>query len=75
MYEMATDSSYAVGMLVAKTANLGTVVIEGRVRFTGTSDWDLAILLAANETFRPGAYYLSNTDPGKMTAEAKGPAI
>lgn len=75
IYETAADESYAVGLLVSKTGNLGTVVIAGRAWMTSDDVWDLSTMLESGESFRSGPYYLSGVDAGKMSGEANGPAI
>lgn len=75
VYETAKDEAYSLGILVAKTGDVGTVVIEGRAYLSDTVEWVLSDLVENNKPFRPGPYYLSGVEPGKMTADPKGPAV
>lgn len=72
----AGNSAYAIGLLVAKSGDIGTVALLGKVPLvTGTSGWDLSTMVETGETFRNGPYYMSSTEAGKMTATTHGPAI
>lgn len=72
-YQLATERAYSIGMLVESPgANLGTVAAYGKVDLSSVV---LEDLLEDGESFRPGPYYLSSSEPGKMTAGPKGPAI
>lgn len=72
-YQLATERAYSIGMLVESPgANIGTVAAYGKVDLSGIL---LADLLESGESFRAGPYYLSSSEPGKMTAGPKGPAI
>lgn len=72
----SSESSFAIGILVEKNGATGTVVIAGKLPLaTGSSAWQLSDLTEAGEAFRNGRYYVSATEPGKMTANPSGPVI
>ena len=71
-YTLGTSGSYAVGMITSATGTTGTVVLYGKVNLSTIL---LSTMLNADEIFRDGPYYLSTTEPGKMTANPKGMAI
>ena len=72
----ASNTSYAVGIVISVSGTTGTIVTFGRQALaTGGSPWALASLLESGEAFRSGPYYLSALEPGKITANPSGPAI
>ena len=72
----ASNSSYAVGLLISIVSGKGTIVTFGKqLLSTNGSSWALATLLETGETFRNGPYYLSAITPGKITANPSGPSI
>lgn len=72
-YASASSASYSIGILVdVSGSDTGTVITYGYLDLDGIL---LSELLETNEVFRDGPYYLSTAEPGKMTAEARGPAI
>lgn len=72
----AAASAHAVGVLVAKSGSTGTVVIMGKLTMeTGGAAWALADMLEQGQTFRPGPYYLSAVEAGKLTATPIGPSV
>lgn len=77
-------AAHAVGVVVSKTSDTqGTVVLNGKIKLsTDNAPWGLdefsgfnGPLLEKGEKFRNGAYYLSSSEPGKLTAYPKGPHI
>lgn len=75
LFQTADASAYAVGVLVSKSGDKGTVLTSGKLTLATDSDWDLSDLLVTDEEFRPGPYYLSSVEAGKLTAYPKGMAI
>ena len=76
VFQTAIESSYAIGLLISKAGNTGTVVIAGKITLaSGGIDWNLQTMIETGRTFRPGAYYLSAVEAGKMTDNPAGPAI
>lgn len=75
VFQTAQITAYGLGILVAKAGETGTVVLYGKTLLGPTAAWDLDTLLEANETFRPGPYYLSSFEAGKLTANPSGIAI
>ena len=76
VFQTAIASSYAIGLLISKAGNVGTVVIAGKVSLrTGSIDWNLQPMIETGRTFRSGAYYLSAVEAGKMTDNPAGPVI
>lgn len=78
-FSISDHSSYAVGIAVSvdeavdSTHAIGTIAIGGLVSFPDV----LAVerLMESGSSFRPGPYYLSSVEPGKLTADPKGPAV
>jgi len=71
-YASAGMTAYAVGLLVDAAGGFGTVVTYGKIDLSSVL---LSTLLETNEVFRDGPYFLSTAEPGKMTANPRGPAI
>lgn len=71
-YSLIAPEGFAVGMVVGVTGYTGTVVLYGKVDLSSVL---LSNILESGETFRDGAYYLSEVEPGKLTANPKGVAI
>lgn len=85
-YEIGDGLSHAVGIVVQSHSNAssstGTVALYGLVEFNAaggnTEAGRLAIvqnMVEAGETYRNGPYYLSSVQPGKLTANPRGPAV
>ena len=85
-YEIGDGLSHAVGIVVQSHSNAssttGTVALYGLVEFNAaggnTEAGRLAIvqnMVEDGETYRNGPYYLSSVQPGKLTANPKGPAV
>ena len=69
----ASETAYAVGLLVAKeSAYKGTVVVYG---LADLADFDVTKLVEEGEKFHTGMYYLSSTQPGRITAYPSGPKV
>lgn len=68
------ESSYTSGILIKKEGSKGTVVLAGRLDMT-ISGLSVDNMLEKDEEFRPGVYFLSSSEPGKMTAFPQGPRI
>lgn len=75
IFQTANSQAYSLGILVSKSAGVGTIALYGRVRMGDTSDWDLSTMLEAGETFQAGPYYLSPSEPGKMSSNPRNVAI
>ena len=74
-FNVATTAN-AIGVLEAKAGTTGTVCVEGKLKLeTAGAGWDLSALVESGETFRPGPYYLSATEAGKLTAYPQGARI
>ena len=73
---VASDSSMAIGVLIAATGDTGTVLLAGRLplRDPDNTPWALSALVQDGETFRSGQYYLSS-QAGRITAYPSGPRI
>lgn len=68
------ESAYTTGVLIRKEGSKGTIVLAGRLDMT-LSGMSVNSMLEKNEKFRPGVYFLSSSEPGKMTAFPQGPRI
>jgi len=76
IFTASNIQALAIGVLVDVVGTLGTVAIFGRTYLTSnTGTWDVVDMVQSDESFRPGQYYLSSTEAGKITATPKGPAI
>jgi len=72
----AAKSAFSIGILQRKENNRGDVVVYGGMSLSvnGVSLSSLN-LIESGETFRPGRYYLSANEAGKLTAHPNGPLI
>jgi len=70
----AAPSSYAVGFLKSVSGNMGSIVAFGRVDLSDDFQ-DLSRLVQKDEPFSPGLFYISATEPGKITSYPSGPRI
>lgn len=70
----AADSAFSIGILISKNNNEGNVLIYGRKLLSSIPVYKSGILQAGEE-FRSGRYYLSATEPGKLTQAPGGPLI
>ena len=79
-FQISAGRSLAVGIALsvhvsAGDANrmVGSIALSGLVEFESKSV--VQSMLQSGETFRNGPYYLSSSEPGKLTADPKGPAV
>ena len=73
---MAKASSFTIGILQSKNSGTGSVVIYGRVNLgRGGASISQSDIIESGEKFRPGRYYLSAREAGKLTATPSGPVI
>lgn len=76
IFTSADLKSLALGILVSVNGASGTVAIFGRTYLSDIlGSWTAASMVQSDEVFRPGPYYLSSSQAGKITATPKGPAI
>lgn len=73
-YFSVAGSAYAAGILVKKEGTKGTVASFGRLDLDSLGI-SVSLMLEKDEKFRPGLYYLSSTEAGKMTAFPSGPRV
>lgn len=73
----AADSAFATGVLVEihPGGEQGDVLIYGKLEGDNYSSLDVSKMLQQGETFRPGRYYVSAIEAGKITAAPNGPLI
>lgn len=72
----AADSAFTVGILVYKDGTHGNVLVYGRMNLDPNgSPIDAAAMIESGEEFRPGRYYLSCREAGRLTADPNGPRI
>lgn len=72
----AADSAFTVGILQSRDGGRGTVIAYGRMDLDSGGDPVKAEdMLESGEEFRPGRYYLSANEAGKLTANPTGPLI
>lgn len=73
---MAKASSFTIGILQSKNNGTGSVVIYGRINFgRGGASISQSDIIESGEKFRPGRYYLSAKEAGKLTATPSGPVV
>ena len=70
----AAPSAYAVGFLKSVSGLTGTVVMFGNVDLSKDFQ-DVSRLMQKGEPFSSGLFYVSSTEPGKITAYPSGPRI
>ena len=72
----AADSAFTVGILQSKNGTKGNVLVYGRMNLApdGTPVTKDA-MIEEGEAYRPGRYYLSANEAGKLTAHPNGPLI
>lgn len=69
-----SDSAYTSGVVVKREGMKATIVLAGRLDMA-SNGLSVDNMLDADEKFRPGVYFLSSENPGKMTAFPNGPRI
>ena len=69
----AADSAFTVGILSWTESTTGNVVVYGSMSLDSTLQ--MADMIESGETFRPGRYYLSANEAGRLTANPNGPRI
>lgn len=70
------DSALSIGILTRKDGNIGDVLIYGSMNLNPDgSPIYVSDIIESGETFRPGRYYLSANEAGKLTANPNGPLI
>ena len=72
----ASDSAFTVGILQSRRDTTGNVLVYGRLDLDpdGTPITKAA-MIESGEEYRPGRYYLSSNEAGKLTAHPNGPRI
>lgn len=72
----AANSSFTVGILVSKEDNRGNVLAFGTLNLNPDGSPILVSnVIESGEEFRPGRYYLSSNEPGRLSAHPNGPLI
>ena len=72
----AADSAFTLGILQWKKGNTGNVIVYGRLDMSPSGTKVTASsILHSGEKFRPGRYYLSADEAGRLTANPTGPLI
>lgn len=72
----AADSAFTVGILQSKSGSTGNVIVYGSMNLNpGGSPFMVANMIESGEEYRPGRYYLSANEAGKLTANPNGPLI
>ena len=71
----ADESAFTIGVVKDVSKDTGDVLIYGSMSFDHGSGVTVDYMLQTGEEFRPGRYYLSATEPGKITAYPNGPLI
>ena len=68
----AADSAFTIGILKNINGDTGNVLIYGKLSLEENS---ISNYLENGESFRPGRYYLSSNEAGKLTSNPNGPLI
>lgn len=72
----AAESAFTVGILQSRNGDKGDVLIYGALNLNPAGAPILVSnMLESGETFRPGRYYLSAKEAGRITANPTGPMI
>ena len=72
----AADSAFTVGILQSKSGSTGNVIVYGSLNLNpGGSPFMVSNMLESGEKDRPGRYYLSANEAGRLTADPNGPLI
>lgn len=72
----AADSAFTVGILQSKSGSTGNVIVYGSLNLNpGGSPFMVANMIESGEDYRPGRYYLSANEAGKLTANPNGPLV
>ena len=72
----AADSAFTVGILQSKSGSTGNVIVYGSLNLNpGGSPFVVSDMIESGEEYRPGRYYLSANEAGKLTAHPNGPLV
>lgn len=71
----AADSALALGILTRIENNKCSVLLYGALTNENSNGLVKGAIFQSGEEFRPGRYYLSSVEPGKLTANPSGPLI
>lgn len=75
----AAESAFTVGILQSKDSGaggVGNVIVYGKLGLDAVSPpVNKSNILESGESFRPGRYYLSSNEAGKLTAHPNGPLV
>lgn len=72
----AAESAFSIGILIRKEGNTGDILINGRLNLNLAGvPLRKTDMIETGETYRPGRYYLSANEAGKLTANPTGPLI
>lgn len=72
----AADSAFTVGILQSKSGSTGNVIVYGSLNLNpGGSPFVVSDMIESGEEYRPGRYYLSANESGKLTANPNGPLV
>lgn len=72
----ASDDAFAVGIVKHAASDLCDVVVYGSFDFSANANAaSVSSVIESGEDFRPGRYYLSANEAGRLTAHPNGPLI
>lgn len=72
----AAESAFSIGILIHKEGNVGNILINGRLNLNlAGAPLRKTDMIETGETYRPGRYYLSANEAGKLTSNPTGPLI
>ena len=72
----AADSAFTIGILMSRSGMKGDVLAYGKLNLNPTgSPVMISNIIESTETFRPGRYYLSANEAGRLSRHPNGPLI
>ena len=71
----AAESAFTIGILLSRNGAAGNVLVYGRISLEEYGSISLSSMIETGEKFRPGRYYLSANEAGRLTAHPNGPLI
>lgn len=72
----AAESAFSIGILQRKDGNIGDVIVYGSMSLVlGGAPLLFSQMIENGEAYRPGRYYLSADEAGKLTSHPNGPLV
>lgn len=71
----AANSAFTIGILISRDGDRGNVLAYGKMNLNPGVPVDVSEMIESGEEFRPGRYYLSANEAGRLSAHPNGPLI